>query len=135
MHVGEHRRRVEPAGADVEPPAALEHLGALGQGPLDLVLDPRARPLRDERPHVGLGVHPVPDPQRSRLRDESLDERLGDRLDDVDALGRGADLTVVEEARPRRARHRDVEIGVLEHDQRIDAAELEVDPLELRGRA
>ena len=30
-------------------------------------------------------------------------------------------------------RHGDVEVGVLEHDERVDAAELEVDPLQLLG--
>ena len=59
----------------------------------------------------------------------------GDRFDDVDALGGGADLSVVEEARPRRARHRDVEVGVFEDDQRIDAAQFQVDALQLLRRA
>ena len=59
---------------------------------------------------------------------------LRDRLDDVDALGGRADLAVVEEAGPRGARHRDVEVGVLEHDQRIDAAQLEIHALQLLAR-
>src|SRR6478752_3481794 len=45
--------------------------------------------LGDERPEVGLRIHPVAKLQRRRVLDEPLDERRGDRLDDVDALRGG----------------------------------------------
>ena len=42
--LGEHRRRVEVARSHVEPLAAGEDLGALGDGALDLILHPRRAP-------------------------------------------------------------------------------------------
>ena len=70
---------------------------------------------------------------RLRVATNCVDELVSDLLDDVDALGRGADLAGVEEARPGGAAHGDVEVGVVEDDERIDAAELEVDALQLLG--
>ena len=54
---------------------------------------------------------------------EPLDELVGDRVDDVEALGRGADLAGVQVAGPDRAAHGHVEVGVLADDERVDAAE------------
>ena len=100
--------------------------------PRDLLLDARRAPARRSA-----GRDRCPGPCRCRpcsdrvcATNRSMNV-VRDRLDDVDALGGGADLTVVEEARPGGAGHRDVEIRVLEHDQRIDAAQLEVDALQL----
>src|SRR5512132_69359 len=68
------------------------------------------------------------------MRHEALDERRRDGLHDVDAFRGRADLAVVEETGPRRTGHSDVEVGILEDNPWIDPAELEVRPLELRGR-
>jgi hypothetical protein len=100
-----------------------------------LILDARTRALGDERAQVRRRIHTVAEAQRARVLDESLDERSRDRLDDVDAFRGGADLSVVQEAGPRRTRHRHVEVGVLEDYQRVDAAELQVDPFQLARRA
>ena len=56
----------------------------------------------------------------------ALEERVGDRLDDDEALGRDAALAAVHEPRvaaQRRAAR--VQVGVGEHDERVAAAELE----------
>src|SRR2546430_2043977 len=45
----------------------------------------------------------------------------------------GADLPLVAERRPERALERGVEVGVVEHDVRRLAAELERQPLEVPG--
>ena len=79
-------------------------------------------------------VHPVAQPDGLGVRDKSLDERVGNRLDEVDALGRRADLAGVEEAGPGDAGHGHVEVGVGKHDARVDAAELEVGPCQPRRR-
>ncbi len=60
-----------------------------------------------------------------------LHELGGDWLLHIDALARGANLTGVEQPRPGNARDRDIEIGILENDKRIDRAEFEIDFLEL----
>ena len=52
-------------------------------------------------------------------------ESVGDRLVDDDALGRHADLTLIEEGAESGGFHRLVEVGVVEHDERRLAAELE----------
>ena len=73
----EHGRRVEPARArrrGRRPPSSSR--APCGDRALHLLLDARARPLGDQRSEVGLGIHAVADPQRSRVRDEPLDERL-----------------------------------------------------------
>ena len=48
--------------------------------------------------------------------------------------GRHADLTLVQERAERRGVDRVVEVGVAEHDQRVRAAELEHDALEVATR-
>ena len=79
------------------------------------------------------GIHAVADLDASSRARRTARRTRGDRLDDVDALGRGADLAGVEEAGPGGAAHGHVEVGVLEDDERVDAAELEVDALQLLG--
>ena len=76
-----------------------------------------------------------PTGMRADLGRELLDERIGDRLDDDDPLGRHADLALVHEGAEGRGLHRLVEVGVLEHDQRRLAAEFEQHRLQVLGRA
>ena len=59
---------------------------------------------------------------------ELLGERVGDRVDDDDPLGRHADLALVHERAERGGLDRLVEVGILEHDQRRLAAEFEQAP-------
>ena len=66
-----------------------------------------------------------------RLRDELLGERVRDRALHDDPPRRHADLPLMEEAAERGGVDRVLEIGVAEHDQRVRAAELEHDPLQL----
>ena len=61
----------------------------------------------------------------------SGDEVVGDLAVDDDALGGHADLPRVGESAERGGVHRGVEIGVVEHDQRRLAAELEHDRLQV----
>ena len=70
---------------------------------------------------------------RARVVDESRDERTRNLLDQVDAFCRRADLARVQKPRPGHAGHRHLQIGILEDDARIDAAELEVDARESCG--
>ena len=76
------------------------------------------------------GVERVADDQRARVVDERLEVVVVDRLEDVEALGRGADLAGVQEGGPRAALRGDVDrrrhVGA--DDERVLAAELEVDP-------
>ncbi len=64
------------------------------------------------------------------MLNQPLDEVRGDALLDVDPLGRRTHLSGIEEPSPGGAGDGGVEVGVGEDDERIDAAELEVDLLE-----
>ena len=60
-----------------------------------------------------------------------VDERVGDRNVDDEPLRRHADLALVGESAERRGVDRRVEIGVVEHQQRRLAAELEQHGLQM----
>ena len=132
-HVREDGRLEEMASEALRlgPATAQQHPGAFLDRARDLRFHRLERLRRDERADVHPGVHRVAHAERADVGREPLGELAGDRLDHVDPLGRGAHLAGVEQAGPRDAGHGDVEIGVLEHDERVDAAELEVDLLEL----
>ena len=70
---------------------------------------------------------------RGLLR-QTLRELVGDRALDDDPPRRHADLALVEERAEGRRVHRELEIGVGEHDQRVVPAELEQDALEVPAR-
>ena len=120
-------RRKPAAGAVLDPFAAGEQLGALlGADPqvveilVELAtVDDRADvgALRQRRPHrerVGRGHHP-------------LDERVVDPGGDDQPAGGGAALAGRVEGALDGAVDGDVEVGVVEHDQRVLAAHLELD--------
>ena len=64
-------------------------------------------------------------------RGELVDEFVGDLLVDDQPLGRHADLALVHEGAEHRGIDRAVDVGVVEHDQRRLAAELEQHRLEV----
>ena len=71
--------------------------------------------------------------QRCGALGELGDEGVGDLLVDDDALGRHADLALVDEGAEDRGVDRRVEVGVVEHDQRRLAAEFEQHRLQMLG--
>ena len=68
---------------------------------------------------------PAPTFSRPTFAGELLDELVGDRLVDVEALDGEAGLAAVEEAADARRADGGVDVGVVEDDHRIGAAELE----------
>ena len=131
MTVGSKKWPLRPPGWKRLPPAS--NLPPSADHGRDLLFELGDGVGGDQRAHVGLAVHRIADLQRLDVLDHALDEFLRDRLDHIDALRRGADLPGVQQPRPHRAGHCHVEIGVVEHDQRVDAAELEIDLLQLRS--
>ncbi len=111
--------------------AADDDAGALVLAERDVLLDPLLLALGDQRADLGGGVGGVADRHRAH--------RLGQRVDDpVVAAAAGEDaglgdarLAVVHERGEPQARHRGVEVGVVEHDRGRLAAQLEADPLQL----
>ena len=90
----EHGRRVEAARAVRHPAAGAQH-GAVVDGVLDLVVDPVALVLVDQRPHLRPGVARVAHLDRLRAARQRGDERLGDLAVHEDALHAGRDLARV----------------------------------------
>ena len=79
-------------------------------------------------------VHRVADAQRLHAGDEQLLELVGDVVVHDEALGRDAALPVVLHARGHRGLRGLLEVGRRHHDERVAAAELEHDRLELLAR-
>ena len=74
--------------------------------------------LRLVRRRIACGV-------RAALLDELLEERVVHRVQDDEALGRGAGLPAVGEATDRGCGGCRVEVGVVEHDERVGSTELQ----------
>ena len=74
---------------------------------------------------MSAGVEGVPDLDLSCELDDPGDERLGDLPGDVGPLDRAATLAAVHEGRPDGAAGGPLEVGVLQDDHRVLAAELE----------
>ncbi len=87
----------------------------------------------DHRAEVGLGIPARADPHLLRAGDEPLLELVVDAALDDDAARGGAALPGGAERRPEDAVDGEVEVGVVEDDDRVLAAELEVDVLEVVG--
>ena len=132
-HAGEHGRLVEVAGA-VARLAADEHLGALADGVLD-ELCARRRALAWSISGPIVTASSVPRPSTSpRIRSASRSREVrGDRLVDEEAVGARARLADVAHLREHRALDGDVEVGVLEDEERRVAAELHRHPQQLLG--
>jgi ParB family chromosome partitioning protein len=99
----------------------------VGQEPVRAV----ALALVDHRPEADLRARRVADRDRRRLGRERVDVRLVQRAGDEVTAGGDAGLALVVPRRPRADHRRLVEVGVVEHDQRVVAAELERHALEL----
>ena len=88
----------------------------------------------DQRPDDRVGLLWVPGLEGLRLVGEARHELVGDRALDDDLARRHADLPLVQKRTERRRVDRVLEVRVPEHDQRVVAAELEHDPLQVPAR-
>ena len=112
--------------------AGERRVGALGDRVLDQVCDARRRRSRSTTaPSTTWPSRGSPTGSALGLGGELRDEGVGDLLVDDDPLGRHADLALVHEGAEGGGLDRLVEIGVVEHDQRRLAAELEQHRLEV----
>src|SRR5207248_10114298 len=137
LDVAEDRRPVVEAVAE---PVAARHLAA-GEQARALVLpdlrvrvDLLERALVDDRADVGVVLPAGPEPHLLRSGDELRLQRVVDALLDDDATRGGAALAGGAEGRPDDPVDGEVEVGVVEDDDGVLAAELEVDVLERVGR-
>ena len=88
----------------------------------------RDLPLVDQRAERDLLGVRVADRQASRPLRQPIEVLVGDGLEHDVPAGGHADLALVQERAPGPGRAGDVEVGVVEHDQRVVAAELEARP-------
>ena len=84
-------------------------------------------------PDVGVVLPARAEPERLRALDETGGERVVEALVDDDAARRRAALAGGAERRPDDAVDGEVEVGVVHDDDRVLAAELEVDVLQTLG--
>ena len=91
-------------------------------------------PLADQRPELRPGVHRVAEADRRRAVEQPSQVLRVDAAVHVHALDRSARLAGAGGARPQRSSHGAVEIGVVAHDRRVVAPELEDDALAVLGR-
>jgi hypothetical protein len=111
--------------------AAEAEGGAILHRARNLIFDPPRRFVRNQRTDVRVARRGVADfEQRDKFK-HPLRKLRGDRPLHIDALARGAILTGIEQPRSSNARDGDIEIGILENDERIHRAEFEIDLLEL----
>ena len=110
---------------------ADEHLRALRDGIVDAALDGLERLLVDERPDDRVVLLRIARLEPLRLLDQPVDEGVGDATLDDDLPCRHADLALVEERAEGSGVDGVVEIRIVEDDERVVAAELEHDPLEV----
>jgi hypothetical protein len=115
--------------------AAAHHRLGVGQGRLDHAVDPGDVGLGDERAHLGAGIEPVAKAHIFKDAGQARADLAGHPALDQDPRAGHAELPG--EGRDGRGDQRNggVEVGVVEHDHRRLAAELEVHPLEGRGAA
>src|SRR5690606_17590372 len=128
--VGQDRRPVEellvrPAGGQ---------LRALVDARGDHAVDPVPLPGVDDGAEGDLAGRRVADRQRVGLRGETLHEVVVEAVGDEVPAGGHADLALVEERTPGGQVHRLVDVGVVQHEQRGVAAELQVGALEVPAR-
>ena len=98
----------------------------------DQRVDAVALVLVDDRAERDLVAGRVADRQLPRMSGQALDVPVGDAAGDEVAAGRHADLALVVERAERADRDRLLDVHVVQDDERRVAAQLEVDPLEVR---
>ena len=121
-----------PAAGAVMRLAADGDDGAILPRDIEIGADLCQMPLMDQRPDFGRGIEGVADLQRLHACGELLDEFFRDALLDQQPARGGAALAVERVDHEHDGIERAVEIGVVEHDHRVLAAELEMHALQGR---
>ena len=130
---GDQRRLdVMPAAGTVMRLAADGDGRAVLPRDVEIAADLCEMPLVDQRPDFGRGIEGMPDLQRLDPRGELFDEFVGDALLDQQPARRGAALAIERVDHEHDGIERAVEIGVVEHDHRVLAAEFEMHALQGR---
>src|SRR3954469_22035957 len=122
-----------PAAGPVMRLSADRNGGAVLLRDVEIAADLCQMPLMDQRPDFGGGIERMPDLQGLYPGRELFDEFCGDALLNQQPARRGTALAVQRVDHEHDRIQRPVEIGVVEHDDGILAAELEMNALQGRG--
>ena len=126
------RLQVVALGLALQPLAAEGQLAAFLPADLEIAQVLVELLLVDHRADLGAGLERVVDLELLHAFDHPRDEAVVDGLGHDQARGRGAALPGLEEGAIDRAADRDVEIGVVQHHERVLAAHLELELGEAR---
>mgnify|MGYP003694013469 CR=1 FL=1 len=133
VRAGDQRRlHIVTAAGAVMRLAADRNRRAVLPRDVEIAADFRQMPLVDQRPDFGRGIEGMADLQRLHPRGELFDELFGDALLHQEPARRGAALAVERVDHEHDRIERAVEIGVVEHDHRVLAAEFEMHALQGR---
>src|SRR3954465_5743341 len=119
-----------PAAGAVMRLAADRNGGAVLLRDLEIAADLGEMPLMDQRPDFGGGVERMPDLQRPYPGSKFFEEFSSDAFLDQQPAGGGATLAIERVDHKDNRIQRPVEIGVVEHDYGLLAAQFEMDALQ-----
>src|SRR5215207_8865796 len=118
-----------PAAGAVMRLAAHRNGGAVLLCDVEIAADFCEMPLVDQRPDLGGGIKRVADLQRLDPGGQLLDEFSGNAVLNQQPAGGGAALAIERVDHEHHRIQRPVEIGVVEYDDGVLAAELEMNAL------
>src|SRR5712692_5289718 len=136
--IPKHGRLEKPAArasAGVQAMSAGQQLGALLLADLDVAHHLLELRLVDRRPHFRGGVQPIADLQLLGARHEAVEELAVDFIVYGDAARGRATLAGGAEPAPDGAVHREIQVGIVHHDDDVLAAHLQTAVLEHRRTA
>ncbi len=130
LDVGQDRGPHERARA-INALAAHHHPGAVGHGTVDLLQQADQGRLRGQRAQRGFFVQRVAGLQCAQRGLELLEELVGELVGHDEALGGTAGLAGVVHPAPDRPLDGRLQVGVVQHDERVAATQLHRRDLEI----
>ena len=123
--IGQHGRGVKVWADLRQTLSARQDARSLRPGVFHLRFDIQQLALVDQRSDVDLGIHAVAHSQRSGVVRTGLEKWRIQAAMHIATLDRQTGLPGVDESTPDRASRRDFNVGILEHQHRIFAAQFE----------
>ena len=127
IHVRQHRRRVERWSQLAQSRAAYQQARTMRERVRHMRFDHPHLLFADHRANVGRRIHPVSEAQLAGFLRTGLDERRVQGVMNVAALDRKTGLSRIDAGAPDGSARRYINVGILEHNHRILAAQLQND--------
>ncbi|MNE17071.1 hypothetical protein D3C80_1100400 [compost metagenome] len=129
------RLDIPAGGLAIQTPAAGDHAPAFGRGDVDVAIGGLALIFADRRTDLGVGIQGVADAQGLHLLGQGRHEAVVDAVLNDQAAGGRAALAGGEEAAVQGDGHGPLQVRVVQHDQRVLAAHLQLHPRLTRDSA